>query len=369
MFAWIDWVTGSAGRFAGKPGRAGFGLAVALMVADGTATPVLAWDYEVHRLINQLALESLPTNYPAFVREPAAAERLAFLGGEPDRWRNTPDLHLRHCNGPDHFLDIEDLALYGLAPERLTAFRYELVAQLAEGRIRYASNFAQVDFSRDLDRTRWLPGFLPWTIAEYYSKVKSAYSCLREFEAAGTAEERRNAQENIIAFMGIMGHFVGDATQPLHTTRHYNGWVGPNPRGYTTSRGFHAWIDGGFLRVAGVDTNALRARLRTARTPWPESPLPNTNCFPEALAYVLAQSRFVEPLYQMELQGHFKTNQPMSEVGRDFLGDQILKAAQMLGDLWLAAWQEAPEDKFLKNELARRKSGSRTNKSGSSANP
>lgn len=48
--------------------------------------------------------------------------------------------------------------------------------------------------------------------------------------------------------MGVMGHYVGDLTQPLHTTKNYNGWVGENPAGYTTSKGFHAWIDGGFLQ-------------------------------------------------------------------------------------------------------------------------
>ena len=48
-----------------------------------------AWDYEGHRIVNQLALASLPSDFPAFVHEPAAAERIAFLAGEPDRWRKT----------------------------------------------------------------------------------------------------------------------------------------------------------------------------------------------------------------------------------------------------------------------------------------
>jgi hypothetical protein len=46
-----------------------------------------AWDYEGHRVVNQLGLASLPTNFPAFAREPAPAERIAFLAGEMDRWR------------------------------------------------------------------------------------------------------------------------------------------------------------------------------------------------------------------------------------------------------------------------------------------
>lgn len=42
-----------------------------------------AWDYEGHRTVNQLALAALPPDFPTFVREPANAERVAFLSGNP----------------------------------------------------------------------------------------------------------------------------------------------------------------------------------------------------------------------------------------------------------------------------------------------
>ena len=51
-----------------------------------------------------------PRDIPTNLAEPTA-ERVAFLAGEPDRWRNTPDLPLRHFNGPDHYIDLEQLAL------------------------------------------------------------------------------------------------------------------------------------------------------------------------------------------------------------------------------------------------------------------
>jgi len=49
-----------------------------------------------HRLVNELAVAGLPAEFPAFVRAPANVERIAFLAGEPDRWKNSPDLPLRH---------------------------------------------------------------------------------------------------------------------------------------------------------------------------------------------------------------------------------------------------------------------------------
>ena len=75
------------------------------------AAAARAWDYEGHRIVNQLALASLPTNFPAFVRLPAAQERIAFLAGEADRWRNTTNPVAKHCSAPEHFLDVDDLPL------------------------------------------------------------------------------------------------------------------------------------------------------------------------------------------------------------------------------------------------------------------
>ena len=104
---------------------------------------VRAWDYEGHRLINQLALASLPTNFPGFVLTAEARERIAFLGGEADRWRNTLELPLKHCNGPDHFLDLDLLPPYRLEPSQLSPFRYEFTAQLALARAAAARECAR----------------------------------------------------------------------------------------------------------------------------------------------------------------------------------------------------------------------------------
>src|SRR5882672_11497865 len=49
-------------------------FAVVTLGASSSMLP--AWDYEGHRLVNQLALASLPANFPAFVKPPAAQERV-----------------------------------------------------------------------------------------------------------------------------------------------------------------------------------------------------------------------------------------------------------------------------------------------------
>jgi hypothetical protein len=343
--------------------RTSFRCLLVVLVAPSLfgVTGARAWDYEGHRLVNQLALASLPTNFPAFVFTPAARERIAFLSGEPDRWRNTPDLPLRHFNGPDHYMDFEDLTPMGLKPSNVSPLRYVFTAQLAVAREKNSGAFAPIDAARDTDQTKALPGFLPWTITEYTGKLKSAFSYLREMEQGGTMEEIVNAQANIIYFMGVMGHFVGDGSQPLHTTRHYNGWLGDNPNHYTTTNKFHSWIDGGYFNKVGLKPKELFAKVRPARLlTSPEVGGSSTNLFPVVMEYLQESFRQVEPLYRLERDGKLSERQPVSPEGHQFLADRLLVAGQMLGDLWLTARHHAPPDNFLRGQLNRRKLSAET---------
>jgi len=328
---------------------------LALLLA-GFQTRLSAWSYEGHRVVNLLALDSLPADFPAFAKTPQSRERIAFLAGEPDRWRNTPDLPLRHVNGPDHFFDIEDTQPYGVNLDHLTAFRYVFVEQLTRARLQRPDQVPPVDKEKNFDRTRQFVGFLPWTILEYYSRLKSGFSYLKAYQqGGGTEEEIRQAQMNIVYVMGVMGHFCGDAAQPLHTTRHYNGWVGDNPKGYTTNRTFHSWIDGGyFAKVGGIDWTALKARLRAARRL--DTLRGRTDyILPEIMKFIRAQHELVEPLYRMEKQGQLSGEGARGREGLPFMNGQLLKASGFLADLWYTAYRNAPQDRYLMGVLARRK--------------
>jgi hypothetical protein len=316
-----------------------------------------AWDYEGHRVVNQLALAALPTNFPVFVHQPAAAERIAFLAGEMDRWRNTQDLSLKQYSFPDHYMDMEELAEYGLKAEMLPIFRYDFIAQLAVYRKTHPDKFPEPDAAGNQDHTRGLVGLLPWGIAESAAKLKSNFSYLKAYEEGGTPEEIANAQANIIYVMGVMGHLVGDAGQPLHTTIHHHGWVGDNPHQYSTSRGFHSWIDGGFFnKTGGANVAGLKSKLRPAqlvsingRTAKPEE------MFQVAVLYLVEQNKEVEPLYQLDKDGKLSGEGEKGLEGKAFLEGQLLKSGQLLGDIWYSAWEQAPPDTFLKSQLARRK--------------
>lgn len=331
-------------------------LAAGLAVLFLAAPALRAWDYEGHRLVNLLALEALPTNFPAFVRGPAARERLAFLGGEADRWRNTPHYPLRHQNGPEHYFDFEDLTPLGLSATNLPPLRHEFIAHVFRVRAAHPGRFLAIAATNDLDRTKALPGLLPWRMAEDFARLKSAFSYLKAFEqAGGSAAELANARDNVIYLMGVMGHFPADGAQPLHTTRQYNGWTGDNPRGFTTNRGFHAWIDGGFLRKTGVSFDELRPRVKPAPALAPANPRPERDpAFDFAAAYLARQFEEVIPLYELEKRGGLTGEDGPGKEGREFLLQQLLRGVEALATLWRTAWEQAPPDTYLLGQLARR---------------
>ncbi|MGD1031039.1 MAG: hypothetical protein ABSA05_07850 [Opitutaceae bacterium] len=326
-------------------------------------TGLRAWNYPGHRIVNQAALASLPGDFPDWIHTPENAERVAFLAGEPDRWRNTRVELLQHYNGLDHYIDIEEIGYAGLDIATLSQFRYDFAVQFSAGRAAHLDLFPPPDPEKDkaaghpgnADHSLEYPGFLPWAIAEYYAKIQSAFSYLKAFEQAGTPEEIANARANIVYMMGVMGHYVGDGAQPLHTTIHHHGWVGPNPNGYSTQYGFHSWIDGGFIAKAGITEAEILPKVVTARTidvrarPDGRDPI-----FVAAVDYLVGSNKLVEPLYRLEKEKKLEGPGPDSAEGRAFIDAQLLRGGEMLGSLWLTAWRQAAPDTYLRADLLKR---------------
>ncbi len=337
-----------------------FPIVLPLLAALAAPLVSSAWDYEGHRIVNQIALAALPPDYPAFVHDAANAERIAFLAGEPDRWRNVPDLPLKQYNGMDHYCDLEQIPAAGLSYATLPSLRYQFAAEFAAGRAQHPENFPVINDDKNDDHSREWCGFAPWAITEYFDKMRSAFSYLKVFEELGTPEEVANARADIVYMMGVMGHYVGDCAQPLHTTVHHNGWVGPNPNGYSTWQGIHGWIDGGFINKAGIKAADLTPRATPAAI---ISLAPRTDgrdtMFVAVVDYLLAQNKLVEPLYQMEKAGkfaHAKDEVPTAE-GRAFIERQLLIGGEELAAIWETAWKSAVPDTYLRSSLIRRSGG------------
>ena len=67
-------------------------------------------------------------------------------------------------------------------------------------------------------------GFQPYITNEVWERLKSAMRDYRDLSAKH--EDTKPVEAAILFYAGWLGHYVGDGSQPLHTTVNYNGWVG-----------------------------------------------------------------------------------------------------------------------------------------------
>ena len=191
------------------------------------AQPAPAWGNEGHIYINRVAVDKIPATMPHFLRR--AAVEIAYLGPEPDRWRNPAEFALKNAQEPDHFIDLERVSWL----DPLPAGRYEFYRKLYEKRA------ATPDHADD-----YLPehvGLQPYITMEIYGRLKAAFREYRHRQAEH--QPTQAVQQAIIFYAGWLGHYVADGSQPLHTTIQYNGWIGPNPNGYTTEHGIHSQFE------------------------------------------------------------------------------------------------------------------------------
>ena len=267
-----------------------------------------AWGNSGHRMINRLAASTLPTDVPAFLRSPEAITEIEYLGPEPDRWRSPAEPELVAAQAPEHFIDLEPADALGPLPHRRLDFE--------------ASVFASGQRPEKV-------GLQPWVATEVWERLKAA---MREYRSLSAAkQDTRPVEQAILFYAGWLGHYAGDAAQPLHTTIQYNGWVGPNPNGYTTEHKIHWQIEGPF-----VDANMHEPEVRAKMTPVKAV---DGDIFDAYVAYLRHTKTYVEKVYQLEKAGGF-TGAGSAE-SRDFTAERLAAGSSMLRDLIYTAWLES----------------------------
>lgn len=310
-------------------------------------SPAAAWDEDGHIIITRAAFVKLPESMPHWLRTAEVRARLEYLSTEPDRWRGQHNVHLDHINNPDHYIDEESLHPYGLSIKTLPLFRREFTDILATERALHPDKFASYDRSRDRSYTRLSPGLLPYRIAEVQWRIAGCWTTLKTYEKHPdlvTQDMIDNARQNIIYHMGILSHYVGDGSQPLHTTEHHHGWVGPNPKGYTQEHEFHQYIDGGIILHHGFTPESVAKKALPPRT------ISQEDYWKEIGAYLYETFEQVEPLYALEKSGELR-----SEAGKRFIENRLLSAGAMLSGVWSAAHEGARIDEFRENQLEEKK--------------
>jgi hypothetical protein len=285
---------------------------IAIAIASLVVPPSLfAWGAKGHRIIGTAAAVALPTDMPAFFR--AATEQLAFLNPEPDRWKarveRDLDPALDGAFNADHFLDTE------LAPPAV------LAAALAA-----PHRYAYIDTLRAAGVDAVQLGFVPFAMLELTQRLRQEF---RMWRTAPDSATRAWIEARIINDAGILGHYVADASNPAHTTIHYNGWTGPNPNGYATDRGFHGRFEGAYVQAHLELTDVQPRVTRDARV--------LTDVRAEIIAYIARGNAEVERLYILDKADPWGIDTRSAE-HKAFAAERLAAGATMLRDLWWTAW-------------------------------
>ena len=295
----------------------------ALTLSLGWAGHALAWEDVGHRWIGQLGISSLPKTLPAFLRSPQAVSDVGEWAREPDRSRGAGRTH-DQVRDPGHFADGDEnqKILGGPALAKLPLTRAEFEKQL-----------------QAVGQDSWKGGYLPYNLIEGYQQLTKDFAYWRaasygerttkdKSHKAWLTRDRIRREQQLLFELGYWAHFVGDASQPLHMTYHYNGWgPGPNPKGYTNEH-IHGPVEGAF-----VNNNIKFEAVKGAMRPYAECGACNINDM--VGAYLVNEAQYVEPLYQLWNDGGLKDGDPR---GVAFITARLAEGAAELRDLVTDAW-------------------------------
>lgn len=291
-------------------------VALLAFTAAGEPPTPPPWGEAGHVMAARAAAEALPAEMPAFFRD--AADQLAWLDPEPDRWRSRELQAMDQAFAYDHYIDLENVPDGALdAPDRW--------------------RFVEALYDAGLERPERDVGFLPYRIEEVYQRLLTGFRMWR----TASGPEREWIEARIVNDAGVLGHYVTDGSQPHHTTIHFNGWnagstQAPNPEGFTTERDFHGRFESGFVS-AHIRYGDVRSRVADGA---------ETLGTPDAVrtairAYLVESHSQVVPLYRLEQQQRFDPDGAAPRGHRDFTADRLAAGGRMLRDLWWSAWVDS----------------------------
>lgn len=281
-----------------------------------------AWGASGHRFIGEDAIKALPEEVPAFLRSDKVATDMGELAREPDRWKGAGATH-DGARDPAHFVDIDDFGRVNGGP---------LIGALPVTREDYESALR----AAGTDSTK--SGYLPYSIIDGFQQLARDFALWRA-DVAGAKfakddaarawldADRVRREALTIRDIGALGHYVGDGSQPLHVTIHYDGWGPyPNPNKFTDER-IHTNLEGAYVR-AHITADAVLAAM---------PPLRDCKCeIAVATAqYLRATDAQVAPLYTLEKKGAFNGK---NKEGVAFITARIAAGGAELRDLIVAAW-------------------------------
>lgn len=265
------------------------------------------WGEPGHRMIGDVAAASLPEQMPKFFRD--ARAQLSYLNPEPDRWHDRAerglDPALYDAHSIEHFIDLEFVP-----PGALNARnRYAFIDSLHAHKVKTTAT-----------------GFLPYRMLELTQSLRVQF---RLWRAEQDSAVKRMIEQRIINDAGILGHYVGDGSNPHHTTMNHDKWVNPeNPKGFTIIAGFHRRFESRYVE-SHMTANDVMPLVREAKV---INPLREG-----AWSYLNTTFGHLDRLYSLDKIEAFGPDTKGAE-HRQFTAERLAAGATMLRDLWWTAY-------------------------------
>jgi hypothetical protein len=259
-----------------------------------------AWYTSGHEKAAAMAFTALKGRVPDFFYNGRSV--VAGIAVDPDLFKDSTLPQLKKAEGPEHFIDLERLAGHALPNDRRAY--WALCGTLG-------TNAFEI-------------GFLPYAVIEWNQRLTIA---LAEYRAWPNDTAIRM---KCLVYAGIMSHYAGDMTQPLHVTIHFNGRAMPD--GSVQLHGIHGKVDGLLTTI-------------------PDSTLPATpaaHAFPSLFdsvgAVLRSSASLVDTVYRLGM-----LDSP--DAWRGFTAERLRATALLISDLLLTAWEKSALEKLPQWDL------------------
>jgi len=249
-----------------------------------------AWDSHTHKLITRLAVEALPPS--------PLAQTFAHNERQLEEYSVDPDTVLRAQYGEAearrHYIDLEYFGAFPFAA--------------------LEPNFATMETKFGARRLE-MSGTLPWTIEAYANQAGLAW--------------RKGDCAAMLRYSGYMAHYVGDSTQPLHTTKYYDGYAGDG--------GVHRRFEGAADRyVREIEPLARpQVRIETIESVWTPVIAEIRDAY-QLFPTVVSSDRAVRAELGRSRYGY---DRALMDRDLTMVARQVARASSTLASIWLFEWR------------------------------
>ena len=295
---------------------------MASVAAVAVCSSAWGWGADGHRMIATVAVRALPDEVPAFVR--AAADEAGYLAPEADREKGAGKSFDEEHN-PGHYVDLgDDLTVAGVSIKALPVSREQYDEALNKA-----------------GTTQYKQGYLPYSIEQGYQVLAKDFAYWRVDvwgeKNAKTPEQRahyaqqRLWREAVIRHdLGVWSHFVGDGSQPLHVTLHFNGWGKyPNPDAYTDAK-IHSPFESTYVHGAISEKDIAKAM--------PAYRDCKCQIWDRTADYMIATQAEVVPVYRLEKKVGLAKHSPEMDA---LVIKELARGAAELRDMVIDAWHQS----------------------------